>query len=122
MPLAGGGVVDGDVAGLSGPLDDQPPAVGVLQLLALPVEEPEEWLLVVGELVPGLVGEGALRRVDVQGEAVCLQADVQLSQLLEQGLGVQSVNLSRSSAPLAAPCRGSLVSLCACRRAPFSEG
>ncbi len=56
VPLAGGGVVDGDVAGLFAPLDDKAAAIGLFELLALALEEPDQRVLVPGDNLVQLFG------------------------------------------------------------------
>lgn len=70
VPLARGGVVDGDIAWLFAPLYDEAQALGFFEPLSFALEEPDKGVLVPGELFAQFRGDGLSRCDDAQGEAV----------------------------------------------------
>ncbi len=94
MPLAGGGVVQGDVAWLLRPLDDEAAAVGGFEPLALAFEVPDQGALVLAQGVAQLVGGGFLRGIHAQREPVGFEAHAPPAHLFEQGGGAHRTPLT----------------------------
>jgi len=82
VPLAGGGVVERDVAGLAAPLDYQAAAASLLEPLALALEQSDQDVLVPGDVLVQLFGGYFSRGGDPQGEPFDLERDALAAQIL----------------------------------------
>jgi len=83
VPLAGGGVVECDVAWLFAPLDDQATAIGLLEPLALALEVPDQGVLVAGDDLVQLFGDYFSRSGNPQGETPNFERYALAAQIVE---------------------------------------
>jgi hypothetical protein len=83
VPLAGGGIVECDIAGLSAPLDDQAAAIGLLEPLALALEVPDQGVLVAGDDLVQLFGDYFSRSGNPQGETPNFERYALAAQIVE---------------------------------------
>jgi hypothetical protein len=84
VPLAGGGVVECDIAGLSAPLDEKAAPFGLLEPLALALEVPgAQGVLVAGDDLVQLFGDYFSRGGNPQGETPNFERYALVAQIVE---------------------------------------